>query len=74
MFCRRGSTYTGIDNKYFTDKAKLKFKNTDYSAKIIISDIYSFEVDKKYDIAIIQAGLRHMNRPLEVLNGMQKKI
>ncbi len=66
----KGSTYTGIDNEYFTDKARLKFENTDYNARFLISDIYSFESDKKYDIAIIQAGLRHMNRPLEVMKKM----
>lgn len=66
----KGSTYTGIDNEYFTDKANLKFENTDYSTKFIVSDIYSFEADKKYDMAIIQAGLRHMNRPMDVLKKM----
>ncbi len=66
----KGSTYTGIDNEYFTNKAKAIFENTDYSTKFIISDIYSFEADKKYDIAVIQVGLRHMNKPLEVLKKM----
>lgn len=65
----KGSTYTGIDNEYFTDKAKFEFQNTN-NTKFIISDIYSFETVKKYDIAIIQAGLRHMNRPMEVLKKM----
>jgi Predicted transcriptional regulators len=66
----KGSSYTGIDNEYFTDKAKLKFENSDYSTRFIISDIYSFEADKKYDMVIIQAGLRHMNRPMEVVKKM----
>jgi len=66
----KGSSYTGIDNEYFTDKAKLIFANTEYNTNFLISDIYSFETDKKYDIAIIQAGLRHMNRPIEVLKKM----
>ncbi|MDF2539666.1 MAG: hypothetical protein K0S76_2687 [Herbinix sp.] len=66
----KGSSYTGIDNEYFTDKAKLKFINTKYITNFLISDIYSFAADKKYDIAIIQVGLRHMNRPIEVLKKM----
>lgn len=64
-----GSTYTGIDNEYFTDIAKLEFKDMN-NTKFINSDIYSFETDQKYDMAIIQAGLRHMNRPMEVLQKM----
>ncbi len=66
----KGSTYTGIDNEYYTDKAKLKFANTEYITNFLVSDIYSYKADKKYDIAIIQAGLRHMNRPKEVLEKM----
>jgi transcriptional regulator with XRE-family HTH domain len=66
----KGSSYTGIDNEYFTDKAKQKFANAGYNTNFLVSDIYSFEADKKYDIAIIQAGLRHMNRPMEVLKKM----
>lgn len=65
-----GSTYTGIDNEYFTNKAKLCFDSTGFDAKFIVSDIYSFETDKKYDLAICQAGLRHMNRPMDVLKKM----
>ncbi len=69
-----GSTYTGLDNGYFTDKAKNKFNNTDYNTKFIISDIYSLETIKKYDIAIIQVGLRHMNKPIEVLKKMIESV
>ena len=66
----KGSSYTGIDNEYFTDKAKQKYANAEYITNFLVSDIYSFEADRKYDIAIIQAGLRHMNRPMEVLKKM----
>ncbi|BCJ98286.1 helix-turn-helix domain-containing protein [Anaerocolumna chitinilytica] len=69
-----GSTYTGIDNEYFAEKAKLKFKDSGCSAEFIVSDIYSFDTEKKYDIAIIQAGLRHMNRPVEVLKKMKDTV
>lgn len=70
----KGSSYTGIDNEYFTNRAKLKFENTDYNTKFIISDVYSYEADKKYDIAIIQVGLRHMNKPMEVLKKMINSV
>lgn len=70
----KGSTYTGIDNEYFTDKAKMNFDNTEFDAEFILSDIYSLETDKKYDIAICQAALRHMNRPLEVLRKMVDSV
>jgi len=65
-----GSTYTGVDNEYFINKAKFNFSNTEFDSKFIISDIYSLETDKQYDIAICQAGLRHMNKPMEVLKKM----
>lgn len=66
----QGSTYTGLDNEYFTEKARQNFDNAHAGVKFIVSDLYSFETDKKYDLAICQAGLRHMNRPMEVLKKM----
>lgn len=69
-----GSTYTGVDNEHFTDKAKSKFDNTRYEARFIVSDIYSFETDEKYDMAISQAALRHMNKPMEVLKKMVASV
>jgi transcriptional regulator with XRE-family HTH domain len=70
----KGSTYTGVDNQYFTNKAKLNFNNTDLNVKFIVSDLYSLEIDKKYDIAISQAALRHMNKPMEVLKNMVASV
>ncbi len=66
----QGSSYTGIDTQYFTEKARLRFQDTDYDTSFLPSDLYSFEADRLYDIAIIQASLRHMNRPIEVLKKM----
>lgn len=66
----KGSTYTGVDNEYFTNKAKLNFNNIEFDVKFIVSDIYSLEIDKKYDMAICQTGLRHMNKPMKVLTKM----
>lgn len=65
-----GSTYTGVDNEYFTNKARDDFDKARSDVKFIVSDIYSFETDKKYDLAISQVGLRHINRPIEVLKKM----
>lgn len=70
----KGSTYTGVDNEYYTNKARLKFDNTDLKADFIVSDIYSLKADKKYDFAICQAGLRHMNNPMEVLKKMTASV
>jgi transcriptional regulator with XRE-family HTH domain len=69
-----GSTYTGVDNEYFINKAKMNFDNTQFDVKFIVSDIYSLETDKKYDMAICQAGLRHMNKPMEVLKKMVTSV
>lgn len=73
-FLPEGSTYTGVDNEYFTNKAKINFSNTEFDVNFIISDIYSLEIDEKYDMAICQAGLRHMNKPMEMLKKMSASI
>lgn len=52
----------------------INFNDTGVDVKFIISDIYSLETDKKYYIAICQAGLRHMNRPMEVLKKMVASV
>lgn len=65
-----GSTYTGVDNSYFTDKARINLKNTGFSAEFIEADVYKYNTDKKYDVAICQACLRHVNRQMDVLNKM----
>lgn len=69
-----GSTYTGIDNEYFANKAKTNFDNTSFDAKFIVSDMYSFETVKKYDMAICQVALRHMNRPMDALKSMVASV
>ncbi|MHB8128109.1 MAG: helix-turn-helix domain-containing protein [Mobilitalea sp.] len=70
----KGSTYTGIDNEYFTNKAKLQYTNREFDVNFIISDIYSLKTDKEYDLAISQVGLRHMNKPMEVLKKMVASV
>ncbi|GKX68260.1 DNA (cytosine-5-)-methyltransferase [Inconstantimicrobium mannanitabidum] len=70
----KGSTYTGVDNEYFTNKAKVNFDKTNFDAKFIASDIYSLETQNSYDMVICQAGLRHMNKPMEVLKKMVASV
>jgi len=70
----KGSTYTGVDNEYFTNKAKSNFFDRELNAQFIISDLYSLETDKKYDMAICQAGLQHMNKPMKVLKNMVASV
>lgn len=66
----KGSSYTGIDSSYFIEKAKETFTDTNISTDFIESDIYTFNTNKKYDFAICQACLRHLNRPTEALANM----
>jgi transcriptional regulator with XRE-family HTH domain len=64
-----GSTYTGIDNEHYIDEAIMNYKCNE-KVNFMVSDLYSVNLDKKYDIAILQVGLRHMNKPMEVLSNM----
>lgn len=67
-----GSTYTGVDNEYYVNKAEANLKDISDKTNFIISDVYSFVDNKKYDITFSQAALRHMNKPMEVLKVMIK--
>ncbi len=69
-----GSSYTGVDNAYFTKKAEELFLETEITAEFMVSDLYSFRTDKKYDLAVCQGCLRHVNRPLEVLAKMTDAV
>jgi 2-polyprenyl-3-methyl-5-hydroxy-6-metoxy-1,4-benzoquinol methylase len=44
--------------------------DTNITADFIESDLYNFNTNKKYDLAICQACLRHLNRPQEALANM----
>lgn len=70
----KGSSYTGIDSAYFIDKAKKTFRDTKISTDFIESDIYDLITNKKYDLAICQACLRHLNRPLDALTNMVEVV
>lgn len=69
-----GSTYTGVDSEYFTDRAEAAFEKAGIQADFITSDIYHLNTEKKYDLAICQACLRHVNKPLEVLTKMTESV
>lgn len=65
-----GSTYTGVDNEFFIEKARENLREEALNSNFIISDLYSFEEKDKYDVVICQVGLRHLNRPMELLEKM----
>lgn len=66
-----GSTYTGVDiNRTLLEKAEVIFSNTHFDTTFVHMDIYEYEGDKKYDVAICQAVLRHLYEPEEVLKLM----
>ncbi|MBH1941343.1 DNA (cytosine-5-)-methyltransferase [Mobilitalea sibirica] len=69
-----GSSYTGVDNEYFTNNARIKYHNTEFNAQFFSSDLYTFVADNKYDVAISQVGLRHLNRPKEILKIMKASV
>lgn len=70
----RGSTYTGLDSVHFLNEAKLAFQQTNHEARFIQSDLYSFDEENKYDLAICQAGLRHLSKPLEIMSIMRQSV
>lgn len=69
-----GSTYTGVDNKYFIENARKNMQHEKYEISFVESDIYDFKIKNKYDFCICEATLRHMNKPLEVLENMKEAI
>jgi ubiquinone/menaquinone biosynthesis C-methylase UbiE len=69
-----GSTYTGVDSSFFLQKAKENLSSESYEVNLIESDLYSFKTTKKYDLAICQAALRHMNRPIDILHRMKDAV
>lgn len=66
-----GSTYTGVDSEYFIPKAKENLKEYEASVQLIAGNVNQFKTNKKYDISICQAALRHMNEPKQILSSMK---
>lgn len=70
-----GSTYTGIDiGEELIKEAKKVFANSPYQHEFIQADLKEYVPNKRYDIAICQAVLRHIPQPNEVLRKMVDSV
>lgn len=69
-----GSTYTGVDSDYLVRTAEENFAQNGFKGKFIKSDIYSFQPQKKFDLSICQAALRHCNEPVKILEKMRDAV
>lgn len=66
-----GSTYTGVDiGEKLLKNATQIFSTSSYKTKFINADLTDFIPDKKYDLAICQAVLRHIPEYKSVLSKM----
>lgn len=70
----KGSTYTGLDNEYYIKKAQENYGHYAGVVRFSVSDLYELKIDKRYDMAILQVGLRHMNNPFKVLSNMTQCV
>lgn len=70
----KGSTYTGVDSEYLINKARENFQGEEYETTLVASDIYHYKAEKRYDMSICQAALRHMNQPMQILEGMRDSV
>ncbi|MDU1413537.1 MAG: class I SAM-dependent methyltransferase [Clostridium sp.] len=71
----KGSTYTGIDiSENLLAEAKNIFSTLDYNSRFIKADLNEYFPDKKYDIAISQAVLRHIPNSKKILNKMIESV
>ncbi|TCL53811.1 helix-turn-helix protein [Kineothrix alysoides] len=67
----KGSRYTGIDfARSMIDEAKSIFAGTEFDVTFIEEDILNFHTDKRYDVVISQAVLRHVNDGFSYLKKM----
>jgi|LGVF01.2.fsa_nt_gb transcriptional regulator with XRE-family HTH domain len=66
-----GSTYTGIDSSLeLIEEAKNIFSKSSFETNFINCDIYEYESDSTYDVAICQTIIRHSNYPENILDKM----
>lgn len=71
----KGSTYTGIDiAEELLKDAEHIFSDTEFNTTFILSDLLSFSIEKKYDVAICQSVLRHIPQYKEVLDKMLEVV
>lgn len=69
-----GSTYTGVDSEYLVHLAEENFTKKGLQGEFIASDIYSFDTQRRYDLSICQAALRHCNHPVQILEHMKNVV
>lgn len=71
----KGSTYTGIDiADNLLNEAQNIFKDTGYETTFVIADLNDYVPNKKYDIAISQAVLRHIPNAKSILDKMLQSV
>ena len=71
----KGSTYTGIDiSDNLLNEAKNIFANSDYKTTFVKEDLNNYIPNKKYDIAISQAVLRHIPNAKFILEKMIQSV
>tara|TARA_Y100001933_G_C18978139_1_gene555498 strand:- start:745 stop:1869 length:1125 start_codon:yes stop_codon:yes gene_type:complete len=74
-FLPQGSHYTGVDfSREFLDQLEDDLEKHRDSIKVIESDINTYIPDKKHDIAICQALLRHTSNPHEIISKMIQSV
>lgn len=67
----QGSRYVGLDfTKEMIEAAKSIYQSMEYDVAFICADMLSLETDKKYDMVISQAVLRHVNNGYTYLQKM----
>ncbi|MBA4688831.1 MAG: class I SAM-dependent methyltransferase [Candidatus Galacturonibacter soehngenii] len=67
----QGSKYTGVDfTKDMIDEGKSIFEGTKFDVTFLEEDILDVKADKKYDLVISQALLRHVNHGFLYLKKM----
>jgi SAM-dependent methyltransferase len=65
------SSYTGVDfAEDLTQFGKKMFSNADLQVEFINKDVYEYETEKKYDMVISQAVLRHLDDAESFVNKM----
>ncbi|HKM35552.1 MAG TPA: methyltransferase domain-containing protein [Lachnospiraceae bacterium] len=66
-----GSKYVGIDfSENLIQEAQNIYGKMDYDTEFIVSDIMDYKANRKYDMVISQAVLRHVNEGKTFLNKM----
>lgn len=66
-----GSTYTGIDHDAaLLAEAEQRMAGASWPTRLVEASVYDFDEPGRYDLAVCQALLRHLDRPGEALDRM----